>query len=369
MRAAIRILYIEDDLGSAELVRNHLNHSGYVVSLAADGYAGLELFAAQEFDVVLIDQTLPGIMGLDVLRELQKGPKSSPATIMLTGTGDESVAVAAMKAGADDYVIKSVSGTEHELLKQVILQVLDQRQLRQVQKQLLSEQAQLIEELNAFNYAVAHDLKQPLSVLRTSLYLARQFVSAADAQKANDKIAKADQIIVNMNATLDALIQFARVREASNVNFEPVDVRVVAANVLRQMEEMIRSFKAVVTIDDDMPLAFGYAPWIEIILINYLSNAIKYGGTPPRIHIGASIQEDKMIAYWIRDHGDGLSEQDQAKLFVPFSRLQDSQTEGHGLGLAIVSLVTRKLRGEAYAKSTQGMGSTFCFKLPSASLS
>jgi signal transduction histidine kinase len=77
----------------------------------------------------------------------------------------------------------------------------------------------------------------------------------------------------------------------------------------------------------------GYGPWVEEVWINYLSNAIKYGGQPPRVELGATAEADGVIRFWVRDNGLGLAPGDQVKLFTPFTRLDEVRAKGHGLGL------------------------------------
>ena len=122
----IRILYIEDDPGLARLMQKKLGRAGYSVDIASDGEQGIAKYHANSYDVVLVDQSLPVHDGLEVIRIL--GSNSSlPPTVMITGTGDERVAVEAMKLGARDYIVKDVDGGYLNLLPSVIEKTLQQR--------------------------------------------------------------------------------------------------------------------------------------------------------------------------------------------------------------------------------------------------
>jgi len=122
----IRILYIEDDPGLARLVQKRLGRAGYAVDIASDGEAGIAKYHADAYDVMFVDQSLPIHDGLEVIRILgSNGPL--PPTIMITGTGDERVAVEAMKLGANDYIVKDVDGGYLNLLPSVIEKALQQR--------------------------------------------------------------------------------------------------------------------------------------------------------------------------------------------------------------------------------------------------
>ncbi|MDQ7784819.1 MAG: sigma 54-interacting transcriptional regulator [Desulfomonilaceae bacterium] len=116
---SIRILYMEDDAGLARLFQKKLSKSGYAVDTAPDGEQGLAAHKADPYDILAVDHRMPGKNGLDVIRELgEEG--TLPPTIMITGAGDERVAVEAMKLGAADYIIKDVEGGYLRLMPMVI---------------------------------------------------------------------------------------------------------------------------------------------------------------------------------------------------------------------------------------------------------
>jgi len=115
------------------------------------------------------------------------------------------------------------------------------------------------------------------------------------------------------------------------------------------------------------PIGMGYAPWVEEIWVNYMSNAIKYGGRPAWVEIGADEPIDGMIRYWIKDNGKGITIEEQARLFTPFTRLASTENmEGHGLGLSIAQRIAQKMGGEVGVESVIGEGSLFYFTLPAA---
>jgi signal transduction histidine kinase len=110
-----------------------------------------------------------------------------------------------------------------------------------------------------------------------------------------------------------------------------------------RLRDQIQQSDAEITLQEvaAWPTAMGYAPWVEEVWANYLSHALKYGGKPPRIEIGASSQAGGMVRFWVRDHGPGLSPEDQSRLFTPFTRLDQVRAQGHGLGLSIVQRIAR----------------------------
>ncbi|KAA3663708.1 MAG: ATP-binding protein [Chloroflexi bacterium] len=130
---------------------------------------------------------------------------------------------------------------------------------------------------------------------------------------------------------------------------------------------MIEQHQAEIIVPFDLPTASGYAPWIEEVWVNYLSNGIKYGGQPARLECGANKLANGTIKYWVRDNGPGLTPEQQSKLFTPFTRLNSVNIEGHGLGLSIVQRIIEKLGGTVGVESQLGQGSLFFFTLSSQS--
>jgi DNA-binding response OmpR family regulator len=120
----VRILYVEDDPAAAVLFQRRLARDNYEVEVAGDGEEGLRAWVAGSFDVLAVDQDMPRLKGLELLRELSdRGPL--PPTVMVTGAGNEAIAVEAMKLGADDYIIKDTEARYLNLIPPVIERALE----------------------------------------------------------------------------------------------------------------------------------------------------------------------------------------------------------------------------------------------------
>lgn len=220
------------------------------------------------------------------------------------------------------------------------------------------------EELNAFNHTVAHDLKNPLSIL-----LGFSEVLVQDYGAGQDEILdQAVRVILEngrrMENIINELLLLAEVRQLDEIQIEPLEMTSIVVETRKRLSNLIGDYSATIRVPANWPSAEGHRPWVEEIWVNYLSNAIKYGGTPPEVELGANEQPDGMVRFWVRDNGAGISASDQARLFVPFSKLQQANTKGHGLGLSIVQRITTKLEGQVGVESTRGEGSLFWFTLP-----
>src|SRR6185503_8577969 len=105
-------------------------------------------------------------------------------------------------------------------------------------------------------------------------------------------------------------------------------------------------------------------PWVEEVWVNYLSNAMKYGGEPPNLQLQSEVLPNGMVCFSVIDNGAGIDNDAQAILFTEFTRLDQARAEGHGLGLSIVRRIMDKLGGDCGVESIPSEGSQFYFTLP-----
>lgn len=221
------------------------------------------------------------------------------------------------------------------------------------------------EDLDTFVDTVAHDLKNLLAqlVFHSSI-LESDF--AGVPSELREHLQTIREYAEKMGKIIDASLLLATVREANGLDLAPLDMNTLLVDVQEGLSKVIEESHAEITMPDEWPVAVGYSPWIERVWSNYISNAIQYGGRPPRLELGARISDDqKSVLYWIRDNGTGLKVEDQARLFTPFTQLH-GERRGHGLGLSIVKRIVEKLGGRVGVESSPGKGSMFTFSLPLA---
>jgi signal transduction histidine kinase len=228
-------------------------------------------------------------------------------------------------------------------------------------------------ELDAFAHTVAHDLKNPLGLILGHADLLRADYEELSPQAVKDSLRVISQTSRKMDNIIEELMLLAGVRKMQ-VTPQPLNMASIVAEVLNRLTALIEESQAVLCLPDAWPRAMGYGPWVEEVWANYISNACKYGGRPPRIELGAdpllTLAEESggqgMIRFWTRDNGAGLTPEQQAGLFAPFTRLDSARATGHGLGLSIVQRIVEKLGGQVGLASQVSQGNTFFFTLPAA---
>lgn len=231
----------------------------------------------------------------------------------------------------------------------------------------VSEQRDLLEiqndALDAFAYSVAHDLKNPLTMVVGYADMLREDFAAYPPETVQESLNTIVEYGIKMSSIVDALLLLASVGTNEEVELEAVDMPLIVEAVLRRVTNMVTEFTAEIAFPRWWPIALGYGPWLEEVWYNYLSNGIKYGGRPPRLELGFDELDNGMIRYWVKDNGPGLPVDDPLTLFHPQTRRHRS-SDGHGLGLSIVQRVIDRLGGQVGAESLPGGGSRFSFTLP-----
>jgi signal transduction histidine kinase len=247
----------------------------------------------------------------------------------------------------------------------VLRDITDRQRAAEAVQQYAQELEARNAELDAFAHTVAHDLKNPLSAVVgfTSLLITQR-----DKVEEEQRLTMLNTISrqgYRMARIIDELLLFASLRKLGEVAFSALDMEQIVAEVRERLAAAIEEKQAHITLPATWPTPVGYAAWVEEILANYLSNALKYGGTPPHIALGWDRQGEK-LRFWVRDDGAGLTPEEQARLFIPFTRLDQVSAKGHGLGLSIVRRISEKLGGEVGVESAPGQGSVFWLTLPAA---
>jgi sensor domain CHASE-containing protein/signal transduction histidine kinase len=218
-------------------------------------------------------------------------------------------------------------------------------------------------ELDAFAHTVAHDLKNPLGALT-----AFSTMLEAEGASMEPHAILQDMCVITKNAQraaniIDELLLLASVRKQEEIECQPLDMANIVSEAQERLSGMIAEHQGEVTASDEWPIAVGYGPWVQEVWVNYISNALKYGGQPPHVELGATPQ-DGAVRFWVRDNGAGLTAEEQESLFTEFTRLHQVRAEGYGLGLSIVRRIIEKLGGNVGVESKVGKGSVFYFTLP-----
>ncbi len=400
------ILVVDDTPANLRLLSGMLVEHGYKVRSAPNGRLALMGARAAPPDLILLDINMPGLNGYQVCEQLKDDPQTHDIPVIFISALDQTEdKVQAFTLGGVDYITKPFQLEEvlarvethltlHRLQRQLVaanqdLQASNQK-LADANHALVGANAELEAsnaELNAFAHTVAHDLKTPLTaVIGFSSLLEARF-SEMPSEKVLGNLQRITHTGYKMRDIIDELLLLASVRQVDEIEIGPLDTGMIVAEALQRLEQQIGEMQAEIRMPDAWPAALGYAPWIEEVWVNYISNGLKYGGQPdgdmpPHVDLGFSVVDVAMpntdtvaqtsavkisaVKFWVRDNGPGLSPEEQQQMFTPFTRLHQTRSDGHGLGLSIVQRIIKKLGGDVGVESAgiPGRGCTFWFTLP-----
>lgn len=220
--------------------------------------------------------------------------------------------------------------------------------------------------LELYVRTVTHDVKSPLSVAIGYIHMITADYHLLPDPEKKTYLNSAEQMLVKSFQIIDELLLLTEIRSETPVNHGVIDMSLIMNEIKLRIQPLLEESNGSIEIPDVWDnRVLGYAPWVEEIWVNYISNAIKYGGTPPRITIGATRRETD-VKFWIKDNGQGLTPEEQDTLFTPFTRFNHVRVKGHGLGLSIVKYIAERMNGDVGVTSQVGQGSEFYFTLPCA---
>ncbi|WP_345907662.1 sensor histidine kinase [Sphingomonas sp. UBA4815] len=317
-----RILYIDDDDALRRLVARALARRGWAVTGAASGAEGVALAAEGGFDLVAVDHYMPGMDGLETLTAIN-ALREPPPVVYVTGSDEGRIAVAALKAGAADYVVKAVGEDFFDLLAASFEQVLDRTRLERAkaaaEAELRASNARLEAMLSEVNHRVANSL---------------QLVSAMiGLQKGVMTDERAREALEDTQRRIRAIAQVHRRLYTAN-DVEQVDLRDYLGALIDELGESWSSDampRTLTLMAEPIRVKTDRAVSIGVIVTELVTNACKYaypdGAGEVRIRVA---REDAQCLLVVEDDGCGMA--------------ADEAPKGTGLGTKLIRAMAQSLQ-------------------------
>jgi two-component system sensor histidine kinase/response regulator len=370
----LRVLVVDDETGMrlavARVLQTFTVRLGdgdaertvaFDVQVAETGEEALERIAEQAPDILLLDLKLPGISGLDVLKEL--GSRGlSLLTVMITAYATLETAIDATKRGAYDVLPKPFTPDELRVaVRRAVRHLAVQREARRLAEEKRQVRFQFISVLG-------HELKAPLAAIEGYLQILRDGSAGTDAAVQAQVVERALVRAGGMRRLIAELLDLTRIESGQKRrDLTTVDVRDVAQSALDTAAPAARDKRVTLALHaPERLVVMADRGELDILFNNLVSNAVKYNRDGGRVDVEVAEGAGGLVLN-VADTGIGLTADESARLFQEFVRIKNDRTRGipgTGLGLSIVRKLAQLYGGDVTVDSRPGEGSTFRVALP-----
>lgn len=360
-----RLLLVDDDEDEYVLTRDTLADARFRCSLDwVDNFEEAVKYIQQgAHDAYLIDYYLGAENGVDLLRTVRERGCRAPI-IILTGRDDDGLDIAALEAGATDYLDKN--SVTPVLLERTIRYAMRQQHNQNRLEDLVKKVSRLEELKTDMIRIAAHDLRTPLTVMRGYIDMLRSESDAPLTEHQRHYVDELVTAIARMRRLVEDILSVERIAEISGGYTDPINFSELVQTVYDEYAAR-SAHQFTLNLPPHPVTVYGAEAELREAVENLLSNAVKY--TPDdNGEITVSLSADPDFAlFTVKDNGYGIPEQMHDKLFKAFFRAKTRETrriEGTGLGLHLVKNIVERHNGHVHFESTYGEGSTFGFMLP-----
>ncbi|PKP01688.1 MAG: hypothetical protein CVU11_14440 [Bacteroidetes bacterium HGW-Bacteroidetes-6] len=330
---------------------------------AGTGEDALEILNTSSVDIVLLDNKLPGVQGIEVLEHINQ--KNIDTTVMMiTSYASLDLAIKATNNGAYNFVPKPFTPQE---LKTAVEGITKHLYLQRMTKRLNAEGKQIRFQ---FLSVLSHELKSPINAVEGYLRIMQDKQAGNNLEDYETMIGRSLERIRGMRSLIMDMLDLTKLENGKKKReIAKVDLVQIARLSIDTMTPMSIQKNISMHIDSDEPCVYMNADSseIEIIFNNLISNAVKYNVQDGSVNILIGLTGNK-IKVSVSDTGIGIGEEDLSKLFQDFSRIKNEKTKGisgSGLGLSIMKkMVEEYYHGSVSVSSTPDKGSTFCVEMP-----
>lgn len=370
--AELKVLVVDDEPGIRSGVSRILNRFRvtypfmdedytYHVIEAETGEEGMEIIDNEVPDIILLDNKLPGISGVEILEYIRKKDYDT-VVAMITSYASLDVAVRATRDGATDFIPKPFTPQE---LKSSIENITKQQYLKRITREMKKEGKKIRYQ---FLSVLSHELKSPLNAVEGYMNMMRDKQAGDNINDYTTMIERSVQRLQEMRTLIMDLLDFTKIRlevkEDKVTDIDPVELIqqcVETINPLAIQKDLniniIKKADVIISADRED---------INIMMNNLLSNAVKYNHEGGEVEVTVDGDDENAIIT-VRDTGIGISREDQELLFNDFVRIRNKKTRditGSGLGLSIVKKVADLYGGSIGVDSEPDKGSVFTLRIP-----
>ncbi len=372
-RLARRVLIVDDDVDFAESLCDILEPQGYVLATARTPAEARERLKTFDAKVALVDIQLRGMSGTRLIAQL-KEERPGLTFIMMTAYADVSSAIEALRSGAHDYILKQIDPRGPMLALERCFEKLQlQYDYKAAYEELLVAKTAAEAASKAkseFLATMSHELRTPLNaIIGFSEFLMDETIRPNDPVKITGYLKAIHESGHHLLAVINDILDHSKAEAGRlEVTEEEVNIEEAVAAALRVVAPRARSggLEIMTALAPGLPLLRGDSRLLRQILLNLLSNSIKFTPAGGKVEVAAA-SEDGGISLRVRDTGIGMKADDIPKAFEPFRQIDNRfirKYQGTGLGLSLVKAMVEAHAGTVAVESAPGAGTTVTIRFP-----
>ncbi len=365
------ILIVDDAPENIISLKKVLEKNNFEVDTATSGEEALKKVLKNSYVLIILDVQMPEMDGFEVAEAISGFSKAKETAIIFlsAASADVKLITKGYSSGALDYITKPVDMNILLLKVKTFYRIYEQsRALNQMQTKLLEEiefRKEAERKKDEFISIASHELKTPMTSVKGYIQLLERSLDKGDIETVRDRLHKVQNHIEKLNILIADLLDISKI-ESGKLKFNKKEFSFdeLVGHILEVLQQTHPEVKLLHQ-GQVGAVAFGDEMRLEQVIINFITNAIKYAPDSTEVHITTELRNDE-VYFSVRDFGIGMDRQHQSKIFDKFYRVEETSErfQGLGIGLYICREIIERHGGTIGVHSTPGEGSEFYFSIP-----
>lgn len=365
------ILIVDDTPENLISLKKVLEKHNFEVDTASSGEEALKKVLKNSYVLIILDVQMPGMDGFEVAEAISGYSKAKEtAIIFLSAANTEFKFIAkGYSSGGLDYITKPVDMNILLLKVKTFYRIYEQnRKLNEMQTTLLAEiefRKEAERKKDEFISIASHELKTPLTSVKGYVQLLERSINKGDAETVKKHLGKAQMQLEKLNSLIADLLDISKI-ESGKLKFNKQDFSIdcLLDNVIEVMHQSNPEFKIHKNGLANCEI-YGDEMRIEQVIVNFLTNAIKYSPGTSEIQLTVKVENNQLYIA-VKDYGIGMLPEQLNHVFDKFYRVEETSQrfQGLGIGLYISAEIIKRHGGEIGVNSVYGEGSEFYFEMP-----
>lgn len=366
------ILIVDDKQENLISLRKFLEANHFKVDVASSGEEALKKVLKKTYALIILDVQMPGMDGFEVAELISGYSKTidTPIIFLSAVNTEKKFITKGYETGGIDYLTKPFDPDILLLKVKTFYRLFEQtqamHQMQETLKQEIEHRKLLENKKDEFISIASHELKTPLTSVRGYLQLLERLPETAHSEKLKTYLTKTSTQLDKLRDLIDDLLDISKIESGKmKFNFQYISLEKLIENTIENISQMHpqHTFNRIGHVDC---IVYGDEIRLEQVLVNYLTNAIKYAPNSKEIDVVCKLIKNNRVQIGVRDFGIGIPPDKVNQLFDKFYRVEESsyKFQGLGMGLYICKEIIARHHGEYGVESEVNKGSFFYFNLP-----